>query len=101
MSAVPATPAATPAAGAALDVGAIRREFPVLARTVRGRPLAYLDNAASSQRPHAVIDAMSRYYERYARQRPPRRPHAEPGSDRPVRGRAREGPPLRQREIDA
>jgi cysteine desulfurase/selenocysteine lyase len=50
-------------AAAALDVEAIRREFPVLERTVRGRPLAYLDNAASSQRPRAVIDAMSRYYE--------------------------------------
>jgi cysteine desulfurase / selenocysteine lyase len=48
---------------AALDVGAIRRDFPVLARTIRGLPLSYLDNAASSQRPRAVIDAMSHYYE--------------------------------------
>jgi cysteine desulfurase/selenocysteine lyase len=47
----------------ALDVAAIRRDFPVLSRTVRGLPLAYLDNAASSQRPRAVIDAMSHYYE--------------------------------------
>ena len=47
----------------ALDVDAIRRDFPVLARTVRGLPLSYLDNAASSQRPRAVIDAMSQYYE--------------------------------------
>jgi cysteine desulfurase/selenocysteine lyase len=47
----------------ALDVAAIRRDFPVLERMVRGRPLSYLDNAASSQRPHAVIDAMSSYYE--------------------------------------
>ena len=46
-----------------LDVAAIRRDFPVLARTVRGLPLTYLDNAASSQRPRAVIDAMSHYYE--------------------------------------
>jgi cysteine desulfurase/selenocysteine lyase len=47
-----------------LDVAAIRREFPILDRTVRGgKPLSYLDNAASSQRPRAVIDAMSRYYE--------------------------------------
>jgi cysteine desulfurase / selenocysteine lyase len=46
-----------------LDVVAIRRDFPILERTVRGRPLSYLDNAASSQRPRAVIDAMSRYYE--------------------------------------
>jgi cysteine desulfurase/selenocysteine lyase len=48
---------------APLDVAAIRRDFPVLERTVRGHPLAYLDNAASSQRPSAVIEAMSRYYE--------------------------------------
>jgi cysteine desulfurase / selenocysteine lyase len=48
---------------AALDVASIRRDFPVLERTVRGQPLSYLDNAASSQRPRAVIDAMSRYYE--------------------------------------
>ena len=47
----------------ALDVAAIRRDFPVLERTVRGLPLSYLDNAASSQRPRAVIDAMSHYYE--------------------------------------
>jgi cysteine desulfurase/selenocysteine lyase len=48
---------------AALDVAAIRRDFPVLQRTVHGKPLAYLDNAASSQRPRAVLDAMTRYYE--------------------------------------
>jgi cysteine desulfurase/selenocysteine lyase len=47
----------------ALDVASIRRDFPVLERTVYGLPLSYLDNAASSQRPRAVIDAMSRYYE--------------------------------------
>jgi len=47
----------------AFDVAAIRRDFPVLARTVHGYPLSYLDNAASSQRPRAVIDAMSSYYE--------------------------------------
>jgi cysteine desulfurase/selenocysteine lyase len=47
----------------ALDIASIRRDFPVLERTVRGQPLSYLDNAASSQRPRAVIDSMSRYYE--------------------------------------
>jgi cysteine desulfurase/selenocysteine lyase len=50
-------------APAALDIAAIRSDFPVLARTIRGLPLAYLDNAASSQRPRAVIDAISHYYE--------------------------------------
>lgn len=49
---------------AALDVGAIRRDFPILHQQVNGKPLVYLDNAASSQRPRAVIDAISSYYER-------------------------------------
>jgi len=47
----------------ALDVEAIRRDFPVLARRVHGKPLCYLDNAASSQRPRQVIDAISAYYQ--------------------------------------
>jgi cysteine desulfurase/selenocysteine lyase len=44
---------------AALDVEKIRADFPILTRTVHGRPLVYLDSAASSQKPRAVIDAMS------------------------------------------
>jgi cysteine desulfurase / selenocysteine lyase len=43
------------------DVGALRREFPVLARTVHGKPLCYLDNGASAQRPRAVIEAVDAY----------------------------------------
>jgi cysteine desulfurase/selenocysteine lyase len=43
------------------DVNAVRRQFPILARMVRGKPLAYLDNGASSQRPEAVIDAVDDY----------------------------------------
>jgi cysteine desulfurase / selenocysteine lyase len=43
------------------DVEAIRREFPILSRTVRGKPLAYLDNGASSQRPACVIEAVDQY----------------------------------------
>jgi cysteine desulfurase/selenocysteine lyase len=43
------------------DVEALRREFPILSRTVHGRPLAYLDNGASSQRPLAVIEAVDDY----------------------------------------
>ena len=42
-----------------LDIDAIRAEFPILSREVNGRPLVYLDNAASAQKPNAVIDAMS------------------------------------------
>jgi cysteine desulfurase/selenocysteine lyase len=49
-------------ADAQLDVARIRRDFPILAREVNGYPLAYLDNAASSQRPQAVIDAEAHYY---------------------------------------
>ena len=51
-------------AAATLDVEAIRRDFPILHQQVNGKPLVYLDNAASSQRPKAVIDAISSYYER-------------------------------------
>ena len=42
-----------------VDVAAIRAEFPILSREVNGKPLVYLDNAASAQKPNAVIDAMS------------------------------------------
>ncbi len=42
----------------------IRRDFPILSRKVHGKPLAYLDNAATSQKPQQVIDAVSRYYSR-------------------------------------
>jgi len=45
----------------ALDVPRVRADFPVLARMVNGRPLTYLDNAASSQPPARVIDAMAAY----------------------------------------
>ncbi len=51
------------AATSPIDVEAVRRDFPILARQVNGKPLCYLDNAASSQRPRSVIDAISRYYE--------------------------------------
>jgi cysteine desulfurase / selenocysteine lyase len=45
------------------DVEKIRRDFPILARDVRGKKLVYLDNAATSQKPRTVIDAITRYYE--------------------------------------
>ena len=43
------------------DVAAVRREFPILSRLVHGKPLVYLDNGASAQRPNAVIDAVDDY----------------------------------------
>ena len=52
-----------PLAARAFDVQSIRRDFPILSETIRGKPLVYLDNAASSQRPQSVIDAISHYYE--------------------------------------
>jgi len=47
---------------AAIDVTALRADFPILARTVHGAPLVYLDSAATSQKPTAVLDAMDAYY---------------------------------------
>jgi len=47
----------------AFDVEMIRNDFPILARRVNGKPLAYLDNAATTQKPVAVLDAMREYYE--------------------------------------
>jgi cysteine desulfurase / selenocysteine lyase len=52
-----------PAQRASLDVNAIRADFPILQRRVHGRPLVYLDNAATTQKPRAVIDRLVRYYE--------------------------------------
>jgi cysteine desulfurase/selenocysteine lyase len=57
--------AAAAAAPSRLDVAALRRDFPILARTVHDKPLVYLDNAASSQKPAAVIDAEREVYETY------------------------------------
>ena len=45
-----------------LDVAAVRRDFPILDQTVDGNPLVYLDNAASSQKPRRVVDAIGTYY---------------------------------------
>ena len=44
------------------DVATIRAQFPILEREVHGRPLVYLDNAATTQKPQSVIDALSHYY---------------------------------------
>lgn len=48
-----------------LDLNAIRRQFPVLSREVNGYPLVYLDNAATTQKPKAVIEALLKYYDNY------------------------------------
>lgn len=49
-------------AAAPIDVTALRADFPILSRTVHGAPLVYLDSAATSQKPVAVLDAMDAYY---------------------------------------
>jgi len=51
-------------ARAEVDVQKVRRDFPILRQRVRGRALVYLDNAATSQKPQVVIDAIRHYYER-------------------------------------
>jgi cysteine desulfurase / selenocysteine lyase len=58
------TAAAGTYASRSFDVASIRRDFPVLKQTINGRPLAWFDNAATTQKPQAVIDAISRFYER-------------------------------------
>ncbi|MFI5166825.1 MAG: SufS family cysteine desulfurase [Thermoanaerobaculales bacterium] len=59
------TAAATPATAsrAALDPRALKARFPILKRQVHGHPLVYLDNAATTQKPNSVIEAIARYYE--------------------------------------
>ena len=49
----------------AIDVESIRRDFPIFTRKVNGKPLVYLDSAATSQKPDGVIESMNDYYRRY------------------------------------
>src|ERR1044071_7967391 len=53
----------TSAVPAAFDVAKIREDFPVLKQKIHGKPLVYLDNAATSQKPQSVIDAIVKFYE--------------------------------------
>ncbi len=46
----------------ALDVSKIRKDFPILKQKIHGKPLVYLDNGATSQKPQIVIDTLNRYY---------------------------------------
>jgi cysteine desulfurase/selenocysteine lyase len=52
-------------ANAMLDAHVIRKDFPILSREVHGKPLVYLDNAATSQKPRQVLEALDSYYRRY------------------------------------
>ena len=49
-------------AAKSFDVAILREDFPILHQSVHGHPLVYLDNAASAQKPRAVIDAISQFY---------------------------------------
>jgi cysteine desulfurase/selenocysteine lyase len=55
-------PGSTSRSSSGFDPGRIRSEFPILATRVNGKPLVYLDNAATTQKPQVVIDATDRYY---------------------------------------
>ena len=48
-----------------LDVEQIRKDFPILQRKVHGKPLVYFDNAATSQKPTQVLEALDFYYKNY------------------------------------
>src|SRR6266516_3181515 len=50
---------------ASVDVERVRKDFPILERGSHGKPLVYLDSAATSQKPRQVIDALGDYYERH------------------------------------
>lgn len=58
-------PGGSPEECCPFDIDGIRRQFPILSRTVHGKPLVYLDNAATTQKPRAVIDALVDYYENH------------------------------------
>src|SRR5437868_5148817 len=63
MSTILSNPAVDPRADLrAYDVHAIRSQFPILRQQFHGKPLVYLDNGATTQKPQSVIDAITRYY---------------------------------------
>jgi cysteine desulfurase/selenocysteine lyase len=62
MSSSNATLQGTNSVRAPFDVERVRRDFPILAQKVHGKPLVYLDNAATTQKPSAVLDALMRFY---------------------------------------
>ena len=57
-----ATGPVLPQAFTDFEVARIREDFPILKQTINGKPLVYLDNAATSQKPQSVIDALVHYY---------------------------------------
>ena len=72
------------------DIAAVRREFPILRQSIHGKPLVYLDNAASTQKPQSVIDTHVALLRDRVREHPSRRARAGGTGDRGVRGSARD-----------
>ena len=67
----------------------VRSDFPLLAREIDGKPIVYLDSAATAQKPAPVLEAMDDFYRRHYALDPPRRLHArEPSPPRPSRAPA-------------
>ena len=79
-----------------LDPRALKARFPILARTVHGRPLVYLDNAATTQKPDSVLGRVDALLRALQRQRPPRRAHPRRGGHRGLRGVPDAGRGVRQ-----
>ena len=79
-------------AGSTFDA-AVRADFPILGRQVHGKPLVYLDNAATTQKPQVVIDALTRYYTSINANVHRGVHELSELRDRGLRGGAREGPP--------
>ena len=73
------------------DPYAIKRDFPILQQNVNGRPLVWLDNGATTQKPQSVIDRLVVLLRERELQHPPRRPHAGRAFHRRLRGGARQG----------
>ena len=94
-------PGLAPDAPPPLDPHALRADFPILAERPHGKPLVYLDSAATSQKPTAVIEAMDALLPRLQRQRPPRHLRDQREGDRRLRGRPRPGRTPHQRSVGA
>ena len=86
---------------APLDVGRVRAQFPILSTTAHGRPLVYLDSAATTQKPQSVIDALTPLLRARERQHPPGRLRALGGRHRDVRRGARADGAVHQRRVRA
>ena len=82
------------------DVTALRADFPILETTVHGRPLVYLDNAATTQKPRAVLQAIQDYYAT-SNANVHRACTTERARHRPVRGRPRPRRPVHRRRRSA